>query len=259
MNNKICRRCGTENQPDYIFCKKCGSPIEGDNPPPYSNGQAYGQQGYGQQAFHTETIDGVKINDVAMFVGKSAPKYIPKFERMEITGSSVSPNWLILILSMLVSPLFAAFWFASKRMNKIAITIFTIISALEIAFFYFTVNEYILMFSQLLSSGADITEIVANLPLLISNAPQSNTTVIIGYVYNLTGLVVSAFYGMFANYQYKKHIIKTIKSIKAINEQDYCAQLIKRGGTRNTLWIVLLIVSILSRYIICFALFQTIF
>ena len=114
MDNKLCSRCGTENLPDYRFCKKCGNPLE-----VIGQADGYAQPMYRPQPIYTNTIDGVATADVAAFVGKAAPKYIPKFCQMELNRSTVSFNWLFAVMTIVVTPFFAPCWFIHKKMYKI--------------------------------------------------------------------------------------------------------------------------------------------
>lgn len=258
MDKKICRRCGTENQPDYLFCKNCGAPIEsadsgyqqphggfqgGADRQNYGGYGTYQGYGYGAAPFRPESIDGVKTEDVELFVGKAAPKYIPVFSRMELGKSSVSPNLLIALISVFISPLFAAFWFMHKRMNKIGILLFLICSAAELAYLGAAFSSVAQIIAAEAAKGADIQSLMlTNATLLVNAAVQkSSTAMILSNVNSLISIAVGALCGLFANGMYKKHVIKTIKSITAVNEEDYRAQLIHKGGTRNALWIVLLI------------------
>ncbi len=300
MDNKICRNCGTENQADYIFCKRCGRPIEGDNGSRFSQdgsanqgnnpnqgqpfggygpnqsydpnqgqpfdgygpNQSYGpnQQygrpfggygGYGQPfgqnpyQLRAETIDGVNTEDVELFLGKSAQKYIPVFSKMELTGTKTAVNLLVLIFSVLISPIFAACWFLHKRMNKLGIAIFLICAITEFAYLYTAFSAASALISAEIAAGADIAVIMNKLSVLISQAVSSNSVALaMNGLYSFVSLTVGVISGIFANRLYKNFVIEKIKSVSAKSEEDYRSQLVRRGGTRNALWVILLILYI---------------
>lgn len=245
MNYRICRRCGTANQPDYIFCKNCGTPLEGDNP---VSQPVYGNTGYGnacQQQYAVDNIDGVRVDDVALFLGKDRAKYLPKFMRMEISGSSISVNWLVMFMCLFVSPLFAAFWLMQKRMNKAGIALFIIASAIQGAYLYFTFDAVMELMKS--SSMSDMS--IPNFSALLNAALESKPIAgVLANLYNVTSLAIGIGCGLFVNSAYKSHAVKQIKSIVALNEQEYRSELIRRGGTRNTLWVVLLVLTLVSLF-----------
>ena len=191
MNNKFCRYCGTQNNYDYIYCKKCGKLLDAESdiannpnvsdaadlnqpnpsvnesnnapyPNDYQNGNSnpynapYGTPNsnpynapYGtpnapnvnpQYTPIPDSIDGVNTEDVAIFLGKDSPKYLPIFAGIE-TKTRSSFNLFVLLLSALVSPFFAAFWFMHKRMNKLGLFIFLILAAFEFGILI-AVNPY---------------------------------------------------------------------------------------------------------------------
>ncbi len=259
MDKIICQNCGTENEPDYIFCKQCAAELNGDGQstsrqaPPYQNvgygGQPYGNQPpygyapfgnqppYGYYPYQTETIDGVKTEDVAAFIGSAAPTYIPKFAKMEMTRSTVSFNWLVALISIFVSPFFAACWFIHKRMNKIGLIIFAIVALAQGAYIVTVFPTILDLLEKVAADGfsASVTD-------LVYIATRHNTAAMLASnAFNIVTYAVAILGGLFANHMYKSHIIKTVKSIKAQNEQEYRAELIRRGGTKNALWICLLV------------------
>ena len=98
MNKNICSSCGTENEPEYKFCKNCGNEIkEAQTPPetqfrPEPQAEPVKQQAYSKtpNGFILDNISGVPTDEVAFYVGKKAYKLLPKFSKMEFTGSKVS-------------------------------------------------------------------------------------------------------------------------------------------------------------------------
>lgn len=115
---------GNAAQPSY---GQNSSPSYGQNPYGASP-SPYGQNPYGAAgASHAaylppETpIDGVPAGQVAAFVGKKAPYYLPKFLTMESTGSKVSFNGAVLALGLLLGFVGISFWFLYRKMYKIGL------------------------------------------------------------------------------------------------------------------------------------------
>ena len=270
MNNKFCRYCGTENNSDYIYCKRCGKPLSnesGNNSTanqgngysngnaPYGNGNPYSNAPYGNgysngnpysnAPFFTlpETIDGVNTEDVALFLGKDSRKYLAVFANIEAKRSS-GVNLLVLLLSALVSPFFAAFWFMHKRMNKIGLFLFLLLSAFQFGYLIATFS----VLGEVLSAFT-IETLPEELMVLMASKLESNSMLsALSSVYQLVSLLVAIISGLFANKWYKNHAISTIKSITAENEEGYKRALVQKGGTRNALWITLFILTIIASF-----------
>ena len=183
-------------------------------------------------------MEGVNTEDVAIFLGEGAPKYLPIFANLE-TGRSSGFNLLILLLSALVSPFFAAFWFMHKRMNKLGLFIFLVLAAFEF-------GNLIAIFSLLKDSFATMitTSSVEQMASFIMSEIESNSILsALSSVSQMVSIAVAVLSGIFANKWYKKHVISTIKSITAENEEGYKQALVEKGGTKNALWVTLMIVT----------------
>lgn len=334
MNNKFCRYCGTQNNYDYIYCKKCGklldaesdiannlsvdaaadcnqpnpsvddannfnqpnpnvspdlntgdgypngapnasapygNPNQYNNAPygnpynapygnstydntPYGNGYPNGNPPYGtpnapnpnpQYTPIPDSIDGVNTEDVAIFLGNDSPKYLPIFAGIE-TKTRSSVNLLVLLLSALVSPFFAAFWFMHKRMNKLGLFIFLVLAAFEfgilIATFSVMKDSYASM--VMTASGEQMISYLLN---TIESSPLISA---LSSVSQLVSAGVAVISGIFANRWYKNHVISTIKSITAENEEGYKRALVEKGGTKNALWITLLVLTAVTVFVL---------
>ena len=195
-----------------------------------------------------DSIEGVKTEDVSLFLGKDSRKYLPVFANIEAKRTN-GVHLLVLLLSLLVSPFFAAFWFMQKRMYKIGLLFFCILFALQTGYLVATFS-YV---SDLLSSvslGFDYNELLYR----ISTKMESISTLsLLNSVNQLVSLLISVISGLFANKWYKKHVITTIKSIAAENEEGYKLALVEKGGTKNGLWITLLALTVASIFVISFA------
>ena len=324
MNNKFCRYCGTQNNYDYIYCKKCGKLLDAEsdiannpnvsaaadfnqpnpsvddaadcnqpnpsvddannfnqpNPSvspdlntgdsysngnaPYENGYSNGNAPYGngypynapygtpnapnpnpQYTPIPDSIDGVNTEDVAIFLGNDSPKYLPIFAGIE-TKTRSSVNLLVLLLSALVSPFFAAFWFMHKRMNKLGLFIFLVLAAFEFGIL-------IAAFSVMKDTFASIvmTSDVEQMMAVMLNEIESNSLLsALSSVSQMVSIAVAVLSGIFANKWYKNHVISTIKSITAENEEGYKRALVEKGGTKNALWVTLLVITAVTMFVL---------
>lgn len=132
---KVCPHCQTINEPDYIYCKRCGTALSGSapNPQPQQAGAApgYGPQpgyappaGYGPQggAYSYSvpaTIDGVPADQVDAFVGNN-PGLKQKIRKLELTHSKISWNWPVFLTTFFGGALLTPCWFFHRKMNKTA-------------------------------------------------------------------------------------------------------------------------------------------
>ena len=334
MNNKFCRYCGTQNNYDYIYCKKCGklldaesdiannpnvsdaadfnqpnpsvddannfnqpnpsvspdlntgdgysngapnasapygNPNQYNNAPygnpynapygnstydntPYGNGYPNGNAPYGnpnapnpnpQYTPIPDSIDGVNTEDVAIFLGNDSPKYLPIFAGIE-TKTRSSVNLLVLLLSALVSPFFAAFWFMHKRMNKLGLFIFLVLAAFEFGILIATFSVMKDTFASIVMTS-DVEQMMA----VMLNEIESNSLLsALSSVSQMVSIAVAVLSGIFANKWYKNHVISTIKSITAENEEGYKRALVEKGGTKNALWVTLLVITAVTMFVL---------
>ncbi len=340
MNNKFCRYCGTQNNYDYIYCKKCGKLLDAESdiannpnvsdaadfnqpnpsvddannfnqPNPnvspdlntgdgYSNGNApyengysngapnasapygnpnqYNNAPYGNSTYDNtpygngypngnpynppysnpnapntnppytpipDSIDGVNTEDVAIFLGNDSPKYLPIFAGIE-TKTRSSVNLLVLLLSALVSPFFAAFWFMHKRMNKLGLFIFLVLAAFEFGILIATFSVMKDTFASIVMTS-DVEQMMA----VMLNEIESNSLLsALSSVSQMVSIAVAVLSGIFANKWYKNHVISTIKSITAENEEGYKRALVEKGGTKNALWVTLLVITAVTMFVL---------
>ena len=335
MNNKFCRYCGTQNNYDYIYCKKCGKLLDAESdiannpnvsdaadfnqpnpsvddannfnqPNPsvspdlntgdgysngnapyengYSNGNAPYENGYSNGAPNgnapygnpnqynnapygnpynapygnsnapnpnpqytpiPDSIDGVNTEDVAIFLGNDSPKYLPIFAGIE-TKTRSSVNLLVLLLSALVSPFFAAFWFMHKRMNKLGLFIFLVLAAFEFGILIAAFSVMKDTFASMVMTS-DVEQMMA----VMLNEIESNSLLsALSSVSQMVSIAVAVLSGIFANKWYKNHVISTIKSITAENEEGYKRALVENGGTKNALWVTLLVITAVTMFVL---------
>ena len=221
------------------------------NNPPYgnTNGNTYNNPPYGnpQPLYNSipDSMEGVNTEDISIFLGKDSPRYLPVFAKLE-TKKSTEVNLLVLLVSFLVSPFFAAFWFMHKRMNKLGLFLFLILTAFE--------------FGNLIAGFSVVKEVFCSITMysdpetimamVFKEIESASLLSALSSVSQLVSMAVAIVSGLFANKWYKKHVISTIKSITAENEESYKRALVEKGGTRNALWITLLIVTIVAIFVL---------
>lgn len=68
-----------------------------------------------------DTIDGIPAGEIGVFIGKKTDSILPKFRKMELTGSKISWCWPTAVLSFFFGPIGAALWFFYRKMYKAAV------------------------------------------------------------------------------------------------------------------------------------------
>ena len=228
VNTKICPRCGGENPSDGLFCKICGTPLDGreQGHPEQSGGQPYGLPPFGQgmpfspfmrssTVSPEENIGGIKAQDYAAFVGRSAHYFLPRFKELTTTKTRII-NWSAFF--------FQGGYFLYRKMYGVGILLFLIN-------FLISLPQTILMIQSVLSPSM----------LSGSNVVQSFTSV--SMICELLTLAMRFFCGFFANTWYQKHCQKQIQKIQAtgVTGELYRETLAKKGGVAAKLVAGLLI------------------
>ena len=118
---RICTECGTENEQGFEYCKNCGALLHGEEPlkseiaseqndaPVFENtlpeGNTFGE------AF--DNIDGIKSEEIALFIGKLPMVYFWCFIGKNITECLTDISTLAKIVFMIVMA-----YLVSKVANK---------------------------------------------------------------------------------------------------------------------------------------------
>ena len=249
MNKNICSSCGTENEPEYKYCKNCGNEIiEAQTPPetefkaepqaePVNQQQTYSKTPNG---FILDNISGVPTEEVALFVGKKAYKLLPKFSKMEFTGSKISWCWPVAVLGYLFGPLGAAIWFFYRKMYKLGAIFMALSLLLTVGFnllppvqtLYNDMAEWTEKYSV---EDADefteeeIAQAYKEQQELIFGNP---TGVILMLTQGALSLALQLFIGFNANKWYYNHTITSIKKVKSEESDPQKQRLLyfKAGG-----------------------------
>ncbi len=170
---------------------------------------------------------------------------------MEFNRTKVSFNWLFALLTVLVTPFFAPCWFIHKKMYKIGIPLFAVLTVLNLAGIGLFLAMLDVVYAEMAANGYFQNPNVVNQEMfnVILETLVNSTVYGIFSVFNsLTNIItfaVGILGGFFGNYLYKKHAVDTIKSIVAVDEADYKNQVVSRGGTKNVVWIILTVVFII--------------
>ena len=204
-NNKTtkCEICGGEYDSSLSKCPKCSSPnfntINGFASFDFLGGIPADQ----------DLGDGVTAEDAKNFVFANTHRYIPKFATLN-EKQKKSWNWLGFLLP--------APWMLSRKMYKggILVLLLSIISAFLLYPFLFKLETLGTVFNysyDMFNSLPEIGYLVVGLAFLGSSMQ----------------IAINIFIGIFGDYIYKKHAIKTIKKIKS-ESSDVQADYRKFGG-----------------------------
>lgn len=253
---KVCPHCQAINEPDYIYCKRCGTVLtgaaSGDGPqgacgpqPSYTPPGGYGY-GYG---YATATIDGIPTGQVDAFIGNK-PSLQSKIHKMELTQSKISWNWPVFLTTFFGGALLTPCWFFHRKMNKIAALlvavglVFTLLSMLMVApvldATFEMMEEFVALeearnnpFSSFYFDYAEETErIVLDYMQKISGALAFSSLL------NFIQLAYAIVMSMFANYLYKRHITKSIIDMAASGSLTW-EKIAAKGGTSIVGWMIL--------------------
>lgn len=237
-----CPRCGTLNQVDSIFCELCGTPLNNANIPPKSDEESGGffagmkppvvmeynpyTTPYGGLS-PDESIDGIPVKDIAMFVGSGSHYYLPRFKEMVTLKKNVSWNWAAFLGN--------ALYFCGRGMYMIG-------SLLAVAFLIRQLPSTMATYYYV---AANINQFLANPTIMFSGdippttAYWLNIANIFSYIYWATCMV----WGLFGNKLYQRHVFSQIRQLKERfgDGEEYKAALVKKGGLKTGLMIGLVV------------------
>lgn len=229
--NRRCPRCGYDNEPNKLFCEKCGMPLNEDpSSVPFNkfeseqknndNGNSM-NDGFGgpqfngmpfpqQMTFDKDSeIEGVKLEDYAKYVGNNPMGFLANFVRFGKFNGKVSLN--------LFAFLFPKVYFLYRKMNLIGIITLVVSCLIGLP----SVIEY-------MTSG--YMPIKMNLGIDIT----SNAFKMISNLCFYLELAVQLLSGFFANYLYYKKANKDIKEIRNNSDGDETTikeEIANKGGT----------------------------
>ena len=215
-NTTKCEICGGEYDSSHGRCPKCSSPD-------FNRMNGFASFDFlGGIPAEQDLGDNVTANDAKSFVFANTHRYIPKFAILNGKRKK-SWNWM--------GFLFPAPWLLSRKMYKggIIVLLLSIIA---------NFLAYPLMF-RLGNMGIDVTyytyetvnQIAESLPEI------GNLVVALAFLGSFIDLGVRIFAGVFGDYVYKKHTIKTINKIKS-ESSDIQSDYRKFGGVNFLLFVI---------------------
>ncbi|MBQ7726136.1 MAG: hypothetical protein IJT66_03225, partial [Clostridia bacterium] len=254
---RICPSCQTENSAEYRYCQNCGAPLPADlqpqetpAAPPVAPAAPVMQempgvcaepfQNTAQTGENAATVmDGIPTEDFYYFIGKKAPKIMPKFFKMEFSGSKVSWCWPAAVLGLLFGPLGAALWFFYRKMVKPALILLAIGALVTITTGFLTADRFAKTadaFFQIFSNPENI-DLEEYLNSLENAEPPTVKEIIASRIQQVSELATGIICGLFAYYWYKKHCVNKISAFRqsGVDMRYYQMGLASIGGTSGGL------------------------
>ena len=183
-------------------------------------------------SFPQELEDGVKTEDVAIFVRHESPKYLKKFQ--QIKDGKLTWNWAAFF--------FAPYWFFYRKMHKLGVVflaIFILLSSLSFLPPAIKLSETIYDFE------AQVTELAENAESdkayesalmdvyksTFATINENKTGLIIYMGQSVANFVISVFIGLNANKWYYKHTISQVRKICSESEKQKVKEMLFiKGG-----------------------------
>lgn len=266
MENKtiLCSECGTENEPQYLYCKNCGTALKQDenkeippDAPIVIPSSANAQQTYystPSSAVCLDQFESIPKEDMAAFVGKNSAAILQKFTKMELQNSKTSWCWPVAVLSFVFGPVGAAVWFFYRKMYKIAWTLLVVGIALTVALSLVNpktadpnelmglLNDYTLAlenenYNEAMNALSDLSQDLFSTRAILQTG--LNTLV------SIVSLLITS---LFAFHWYKEHAVAKIMHYRTvgIDPRYYTAGLSAIGGTSGGMLFVGILMLFLS-------------
>lgn len=201
----VCRICGEHNEPDAPTCSHCGRSLSLNGTTtdpnmaktfPLPNTRIpFGDKYCGMNP--DEDFDGVKLSEIADYIGVNTWYYLPIFKQMKQSGKKISFNFSALI--------FHAYFFAYRKMRLPSYILIILLSITSIP-------------STLLNLAEWESGIFQNIEKIIENADLAMSLVLQILSYAYFGLTIMIC--LFSNWFYYRHTIKKIKKIKSDNHSS---------------------------------------
>ncbi len=181
--------------------------------------------------FPKELEDGVKTEDVAVFVRHESPKYIRQFQKVK--DGKLTWNWAAFF--------FAPYWFFYRKLHKLGVfflALFILLSSLSFLppaiKFTETIYDFEMQVEELtenIETDEEYETAVMNLYESVYNEINENKTGLAIYtVQSLANFAISVFIGLNANKWYYKHTLSQVKKISENETEKHKEKLFLTGG-----------------------------
>ncbi len=254
MDKKICLKCSTENDGNFVFCKYCGAML-----PVVDKRYNYPQSEEDpSQQIEEPEIDGVSLNDMSLYIGKRPHKFIPKFIRMEATRQKISSCIPVLLLGVFFGLFGVSIWFFWRKMPKIGL-LFVLFGLLlnfaDLAVNYTTYSSYIDGIFELFADVKKNPHTYSD-PAVLNQAVNSEIAAfqagfnpVISLISRYVGsLMVPSVTSLFALYIYKRKAVADIKQIKSdpVNSVSAETRIAIKGGCSGLMVLIPIAANALS-------------
>ncbi len=251
--SRICNSCGTENNDEYNFCKRCGNSL--DEKQPVNN--FIPNTSYSSAPVLPE-IDGVSYKEMSVFVGKNSYKIMDKFSKMKLADSKISWCWPVAVLSFFFGFFGAAFWFFYRKMNKVALILVALGLVFDIIGMGLTFNMMVDVIDNTYTAIQEFTEnkdflsFYSSVFDMATETSQNTNTALVNLFNDIEMGLSTIGMGMFSFYLYKQFAVKKIKNTKEaeFDENTYYYALSARGGTSSGMAAVGVVIMIIAGGII---------
>lgn len=236
QNNRVCPECDTPNEPEYTYCKNCGTPLPmGDGDQGNNNGGFYGNvpppNYYG--APFVDEIDGIPTADMVRFVGSNSDKIVGKWSAMTASRSKVSWCWPVAVLMFFFDLAGAAFWFLYRRMYKVGILLLIaslLLSAVQFGAVLMPLEDFISDFVDITEDYVDTRDEAAldEAAEKLTEQTSFGSFLTALNIFSLIRWALLILLSMFSMNIYKNHAVQKIRSY---GRQPNDMELLLSGGT----------------------------
>lgn len=241
MDKTICHECGTENEQEYLFCKNCGADLKKSEEYDNFNGNDHTDNN-----IIVDSIDGIPMEQIGLYVGKKWGYYCKKFSKMQITMSKTSWNWPAAVLGLVFGPFGSALWCFYRKMYKVAfilVAIGVLFAGITSALTYDGVTAALegIINASKLTSLEQTLEAIEN----IASAGSAGATAA-EYINEFVSAVTAIVMGMFANWFYRSSCVDRIKKYQqsGLDQRYYKLGLSAVGGTSGGMLAVGILIKI---------------
>lgn len=219
---KRCIRCGAENDPSLRYCEQCGTPLINMGAPRPFNDSDEDTSGdpvpsnipginiTPVRLNQDSDIGGVKLGDLARYVGPNPLGFLPSFIKFGKTDKKVSVN--------IFAFLFPEVYFMYRKMRALGITMAVIMALLGLPAMIedFSLGNY----GVKINFAFDV---------------KSHDFQLVEQIFNYVRMTLGILAGLFANYFYfkkaKKDITRIYRESEDEDRDEINERIMRKGGT----------------------------